>query len=38
LVTAILQSTNTSKIKTFTIGFDDPKYDEAPYAKELPNI
>jgi len=35
LVTAILQSTNTSKIKTFTIGFDDPKYDEAPYAKRI---
>lgn len=35
LVTAILQSTNTNKLKTFTIGFSDVKYDEAPFAKKI---
>jgi asparagine synthase (glutamine-hydrolysing) len=35
LVTAMLQSTSTNKIKTFTIGFEDPKYDEAPFAKRI---
>lgn len=35
LVAAILQSTNTNKIKTFTIGFNNPNFDEAPYAKRI---
>ena len=37
IVTAILQSQSTDKIKTFTIGFDDPKYDEGPSAKRIAN-
>lgn len=35
VVTAILQKNNTQKIKTFTIGFDVKKWDEAPYAKQI---
>lgn len=34
-VTALLQKNNTDKIKTFTIGFADAKFNEAPYAKEI---
>jgi asparagine synthase (glutamine-hydrolysing) len=35
VVTALIQSTQTSKLNTFTIGFDDPKYNEANYAKKI---
>ena len=35
LVTAILQKNNSQKIKTFTIGFNEKKYNEAPYAKKV---
>ena len=35
LVTAILQKNSDMPIRTFTIGFDDEKYNEAPYAKEI---
>lgn len=35
LVTALLQSSQSTKIKTFTIGLEDEKYDEAPYAKGI---
>jgi asparagine synthase (glutamine-hydrolysing) len=35
LVTAILQKNSSKPINTFTIGFDDEKYNEAPYAKEI---
>ncbi len=35
LVTAILQANSTQKIKTFTIGFDNPKYNEATHAKAV---
>ncbi len=35
IVTAILQANSTQKIKTFTIGFDNPKYDESPHAKQV---
>jgi asparagine synthase (glutamine-hydrolysing) len=35
LVSAILQSNSTKKIKTFTIGFHEKKWDEAPYAKQI---
>jgi len=35
LVTAILQSDRDEKINTFTIGFKEKGYDEAPYAKEV---
>jgi asparagine synthase (glutamine-hydrolysing) len=32
LVSAILQKHAGQRLKTFTIGFDDPQYDESPYA------
>jgi asparagine synthase (glutamine-hydrolysing) len=32
LVSAILQKHAGQRLKTFTIGFDDPRYDESPYA------
>ena len=31
-VTAAMQAVSPQPISTFTIGFDDPKYDEAPAA------
>ena len=34
-VTALLQANNPQKIKTFTIGFEDPNFNEAPHAKEV---
>ncbi|MBX2898330.1 MAG: asparagine synthase (glutamine-hydrolyzing) [Cyclobacteriaceae bacterium] len=34
-VAAILQSNRTEKLKTFTIGFTDKKFDEAPHAKKV---
>lgn len=34
-VASILQSQNQQKIKTFTIGFKDKDYNEAPFAKEI---
>ena len=37
VVTAILQKNSARKIKTFTIGFDVKKWDEAPYAKQIAN-
>ncbi len=37
LVTAILQKNSMNKIKTFTVGFQDEKYNEAPYAKQVAN-
>lgn len=35
LITSILSTRSSSRIKTFTIGFDFPGYDEAVYAKEI---
>lgn len=35
LVTALVQSGSQKKIKTFTIGFDNPKYNEASHAKAV---
>jgi asparagine synthase (glutamine-hydrolysing) len=35
VVAAILQKHGGQQIKTFTIGFDDPKYDESGYAGEV---
>jgi len=35
VVTGVLQKNSTQKIKTFTIGFDVKKWDEAPYAKQI---
>jgi asparagine synthase (glutamine-hydrolysing) len=34
-VAALLQSNRTNKIKTFTIGFKEKGYDEAPFAKKV---
>lgn len=36
-VASILQCNRSEKIKTFTIGFEDAKYNEAPYAKDISN-
>lgn len=35
LTTAIAQSISTEPVKTFSIGFDEPRYNEAKYAKEV---
>ena len=35
LVVSLMQSLSREKIKTFTIGFDVDKYNEAQYAKEI---
>ena len=35
LVTAIAQSLSDHPIKTFSIGFEEKEYDEAPFAKEI---
>jgi asparagine synthase (glutamine-hydrolysing) len=35
LVTALLQRSNTTKLKTFTIGFHEDSYNEAPHAKKI---
>lgn len=37
-VAAIARDVSKSKINTFTIGFKEAKYNEAPYAKEISNI
>lgn len=34
-VAALLQSGRTQKLKTFTIGFEEQKYNEAPFAKQI---
>lgn len=34
-VAAILQSMSVNKLKTFTIGFEDADYNEAPYARKV---
>jgi asparagine synthase (glutamine-hydrolysing) len=35
LVAGVLQKNNTQKIKTFTIGFNEAKFNEAPHAKKV---
>lgn len=35
VVVALMQAVGTFRTKTFTIGFTDPQYDEAPYAKAV---
>ena len=37
IVTAIAQEVNNSPINTFSIGFDDKKYNESIYAKKVAN-
>lgn len=34
-VVALMQSQSSRKVRSFTIGMDDPKYNEAVYAKEI---
>lgn len=38
LVTALAAEMSSKKIKTFTIGFDDPKYDESKVAEKFASI
>ena len=35
LVVSLMQSQSTDRIKTFSIGFDIPNYNEAPFAKKV---
>jgi asparagine synthase (glutamine-hydrolysing) len=35
VVVALMQAQHTSKVKTFTIAFDDATYDEAPFARTV---
>lgn len=35
LVVALMQKHSSRPVKTFTIGFDEPSYNEAPYAKAV---
>ena len=35
LVVSLMQNLSSAPVKTFTIGFDDPKYNEAEYAKDI---
>ncbi|MBP9760711.1 MAG: asparagine synthase (glutamine-hydrolyzing) [Candidatus Magasanikbacteria bacterium] len=37
LVTAVLARDQKQKLQTFTIGFSEREYDEAPYAKKIAN-
>lgn len=37
LITALMQKNSSRPIKTFTIGFEDPSYDESPFAKKVAN-
>lgn len=35
LIAALMREVSTNTVKTFTIGFDDPKYNEAEYARAI---
>ena len=35
LVVSLMQARSTSKVRSFSIGFTEPKYNEAPYAAEV---
>ncbi len=37
LITALMQKESMEKVKTFTIGFEDKRYDESKYASEVAN-
>ena len=37
LVSSIMQSQSNTKINTFTVGFDDSKYNESVYSKKISN-
>ena len=34
-IVSLMQSTSTARVKTFSIGFHEPKYNEAEYAKAI---
>lgn len=34
-IVALMQAQSSQKVRSFTIGMDDPKYNEATYAKEI---
>ncbi|MBQ6587257.1 MAG: asparagine synthase (glutamine-hydrolyzing) [Butyrivibrio sp.] len=36
-IVSLMQDMSDQKIKTFTIGFDNPKYNEADYARDISN-
>ena len=36
-IVSLMQDVSDQKIKTFTIGFDNPKYNEADYARDISN-
>jgi len=38
LITALLQKNSSQKLKTFTIGFKEKEYDEAPFARKVSEI
>jgi asparagine synthase (glutamine-hydrolysing) len=38
LVVAMMQAQSPRPIKTFSIGFHDPRFDEAPYARQIADI
>lgn len=35
LVAALMQAQSSQRVRTFSIGFSEPEYDEAPYAKAI---
>jgi asparagine synthase (glutamine-hydrolysing) len=35
LISALMQAGSTRPVNTFSIGFDEPAFDEAPYAREV---
>lgn len=35
LVTAVMQSQSTQPVRTFTVAFDDPRFDESRYARAI---
>ena len=37
LITALMQKNSSSKIKTFSIGFNEEDYNESHYAKKIAN-
>ena len=38
LITALLQKQNINKVKTFTIGFEEMEFNEAPFSRQIANI
>lgn len=35
LITALAQEVSSEPVKTYSIGFENPKYDEAPFARQI---